>query len=170
MECTLGIFRHEKWLIQQVAALPLSGILRGCWSGPVGNSRHEWEKIDVKPYPCGARKHQAPSWTGWGLTDWKAALQKRLQGSWWTPSRMWAIDFPLRQTASSCHPPLEYHQQVKGWFFSAMLSTSGILCPSLGCPVKGRLGHAGARPMKGCKDAEEIVASDTWKAKRDGIT
>lgn len=98
MECALRIFTWEKWLINQVAAMPWSGILRGCWSVPVGISRHEWKKIDAKPYLWGGMKFQAHPWTGWGLTDWKAALEKRLQGSWWTPGGMWATDLPLWQT------------------------------------------------------------------------
>lgn len=79
MECTLGRFTYEKQLIHQVAALPLKGILIGYWSGPVGISGHEWKKINSKPYT--GEEWKASPWTGWGLTDWTAALQKRLQGS-----------------------------------------------------------------------------------------
>jgi len=39
-------------------------------------------------------------------------------------------------------------------------SMSGVVCPCLGCSVQERLGHAGARPVKGHKDAEAIVISD----------
>lgn len=73
----------------------------------------------------------------------------------------WKFALVAKAASSSC-PALELHQQVEVviLLLRHAESTSGVVCPGLGCPVKGRLGHAGARPMKGCKDVEEIVACD----------
>lgn len=56
----------------------------------------------------------------------------------------------------------EFRQWVEGGDSSFLHSHgeifSGVVCPDLGCSVQERHGQAGAKPVKGHKDAEGTVS------------
>lgn len=52
--------------------------------------------------PLGRKKLWALTHAGWGVFGWKAALQKRLQGSWWTGNGKSTSTLDAKVASSIC--------------------------------------------------------------------
>lgn len=78
-----------------MVTLSFGGTSRGWRTGLTGISWN-WAQGNAKSYTWRGR-NSTPIPEAWGHTSWKAALQKRLWGLWWTPSGTWATSVLLWQ-------------------------------------------------------------------------
>ena len=93
--------------------------------------------------------------TGWGLTGWKATLQRKIWVSWWTGkwTEVSKVHLWQRRPTAAWAALGRALPAVGGWWCCISTwhwwGTSGALSPVQGSPVQQSHGHAGVESSKG---------------------